>query len=72
MTMRRKLLQQSRCSCYIRAMKKSVVAAFLLTLFAIPAFAASHKVEHPKPIHAQNPYLKHANHKAHRQHHKKI
>ena len=59
-------------SCYIRAMKKLVLAAFLLMLFAVPAFAAKHKVTHPKPVHAQNPYLKHPNHTMHRQHHKKI
>jgi hypothetical protein len=53
-------------------MKKIVLAAFLLMLFAAPAFAVKHKVTHPKPVHAQNPYLQHPNHKAHRQHHKKI
>jgi hypothetical protein len=53
-------------------MKKFVLAAFLVMLFAVPAIAAKHKVTHPKPVHAQNPYLSHANHKAHRQHHKKI
>ncbi|MGA2727766.1 MAG: hypothetical protein ABSE96_08140 [Terracidiphilus sp.] len=53
-------------------MKKLVLAAFLLMLFAVPAFAAKHKVTHPKPVHAQNPYLKHPNHSTHRQHHKKI
>jgi hypothetical protein len=53
-------------------MKKFVLAAFLVMLFAVPAFAVQHKVTHPKAVHAQNPYLKHANHKAHRQRHKKI
>jgi hypothetical protein len=53
-------------------MKRFVLTAFLVMLFAVPAFAAKHKVTHPKPVHAQNPYLSHANHKAHRQHHKKI
>jgi len=65
-------LPQARLSCYIRAMKKFVFAAFLLMLFAVPAIAAKHKVTHPKPVHVQNPYLSHPNHKAHRQHHKKI
>jgi hypothetical protein len=65
-------LPQARLSCYIRAMKKFVLAAILVMLFAVPAVAAKHKVTHPKPVHAQNPYLSHANHKAHRQHHKKI
>lgn len=65
-------LPQARLSCYIRAMKRIVLAAFLVMLFAVPAVAAKHKVTHPKPVHAQNPYLSHANHKAHRQHHKKI
>ncbi|MGO9434705.1 MAG: hypothetical protein ACLP00_10465 [Terracidiphilus sp.] len=65
-------LPQARRSCYIRAMKRFVLTAFLLMLFAAPAFAAKHKVTHPKPVHAQNPYLKHANHKVHRQHHKKV
>jgi hypothetical protein len=53
-------------------MKKFVLAATLLMLFAAPAFAVKHKVTHPKPVHAQNPYLQHPNHKAHRQHHKKV
>jgi hypothetical protein len=65
-------LPQARLSCYIRAMKKFLLTAFLVMLFAVPAIAAKHKVTHPKPVHAQNPYLSHANHKAHRQHHKKI
>jgi len=53
-------------------MKKFVAAALLSIAFAVPAFAATHKVSHPRPVHAQNPYLKHPNHKAHRGHHKKI
>jgi hypothetical protein len=53
-------------------MKRFALAVFLLILFAAPAFAVQHKVMHPKPIHAQNPYLKHSNHKVHRQRHKKI
>jgi hypothetical protein len=53
-------------------MKKFVLAAFLLMLFAVPAFAVKHKVTHPKPVHTQNPYLKHPNHTTHRQRHKKI
>lgn len=56
---------------------KKFVLAFLLMLFAVPAFAWGHKsnhpkVNHPKAVHATNPYLKHPNHKAHRGHHKKI
>jgi hypothetical protein len=53
-------------------MKKLVAAALLSAVFVAPAFAAKHKVNHPKAMHAQNPYLKHPNHKAHRGHHKKI
>jgi hypothetical protein len=53
-------------------MKKLALAAFLLTLFALPALAAQHKVSHPVGVHPQNPYLKHPNHKAQRHHHKKI
>jgi uncharacterized protein YxeA len=53
-------------------MKKTVLAVVLLILFAASAFAAQHKVSHPKPVHPTNPYLKHPNHKAHRGHHKKI
>jgi hypothetical protein len=59
-------------SCYIRAMKKLVAAGLLSIVFAVPAVAAKYKPTHPKPMHAQNPYLKHPNHKAHRGHHKKI
>ena len=66
------LLPKSWRSCYIRAMKKFVLTAFLLILFAVPAFAVKHKVTHPKPVHTQNPYLKHPNHTTHRQRHKKI
>jgi hypothetical protein len=53
-------------------MKKFVLAAFFLMLFAAPAFAVKHKVAHPKAVHPTNPYLKHPNHRAQRGHHKKI
>jgi hypothetical protein len=70
--MRLKLLRQWAGSCYIRAMKKSVVAVFLLALFAIPAFAATRKLHYPQAHHPENPYLKHLSHKQHRPHHKKV
>jgi hypothetical protein len=56
-------------------MKKFAAATLSLALLAVPAFAAihsTHKVTHPRPVHAQNPYLAHPNHKAQRHHHKKI
>jgi hypothetical protein len=53
-------------------MKKFVPAIFLSILFAVQAFAVVPKVNHPKAIHATNPYLKHPNHRAVRHHHKKI
>jgi hypothetical protein len=53
-------------------MKKFVLTLFLSMLVAAPAFAAKHKVNHPKAIHPTNPYLKHPNHKAQRHHHKNI
>jgi hypothetical protein len=59
-------------SCYILAMKKSALTFVLVTALAVPAFAFGHKVNHPKPVHPTNPYLKHPNHKAQRHHHKKI
>ena len=61
-------------------MKKFAAAALLSIAFALPALAAEtapqpvvkHRITHPKPVHATNPYLKHPNHKAKRGHHKKI
>jgi hypothetical protein len=53
-------------------MKKLVVAGLLSIVFTLPALAEKHKVMHPKPVHKENPYLKHPNHKALRGHHKKI
>jgi hypothetical protein len=53
-------------------MKKLVASGLLALVVSIPALAETHKVEHPKAVHPENPYLKHPNHKAHRGHHKKI
>jgi hypothetical protein len=61
-------------------MKKFAAVALLSIAFAVPGLSAEtthppvakHHIEHPKPVHATNPYLKHANHKAKRGHHKKI
>jgi hypothetical protein len=53
-------------------MKKFLLALSFIAIFAAPAFAFSHKVHHPKPMHATNPYLKHPAHKAQRHRHKKI
>lgn len=53
-------------------MKTLVLAVLGLSLLAVPAFAAKHKVTHHAAHHATNPYIKHPNHKAHRHHHKKV
>ena len=63
--------------CYIRAMKKlvgiGVFVGLLSIAVAVPAMAATkYKSTHPKPVHPENPYLKHPNHKMHRGRHKKI
>jgi hypothetical protein len=53
-------------------MKKFVLAVVLFPALAAPAFALGHKVNHPKPVHPTNPYLKHPAHKAQRHRHKKV
>ena len=55
-------------------MKKLAITA-LITAFLAPAAAfaiTKHKVTHPRPVHQENPYLKHPNFKAQRHRHKKI
>lgn len=67
-------------TCYIRAMKKLVLATCVLAAFSASAFSAEtnnhpitkHKVTQRTGQHATNPYLAHANHKAKRGKHKKI
>jgi hypothetical protein len=51
-------------------MKKLVAVGLFSIVFAVPALAVQHTVTHPKAVHAENPHLKHSNHKAHRWHHK--
>jgi hypothetical protein len=61
-------------------MKKFAAAALLSIALAAPALASvpaqqpvvKHHVTKPRPVHATNPYLKHANHKAKRGHYKKF
>ncbi len=70
------LLLNAENPCYIRAMKKLVAQGLALGLLsiaiAVPAMAVKYKNNHPKPVHPENPYLKHPNHKMHRGRHKKI
>lgn len=55
------VLSTFKLSCYSRAMKQFAVTAFLLILFAVPAFASHHvkTKKYPQAVHPQNPYLKH-------------
>ncbi len=55
-------------------MKKLAITAVITAVLAPTAALAitKHRVEHPKPVHPQNPYLKHPNYKAQRHRHKKI